>query len=76
VATAQPTTVVATDLDRTLIYSMAAIESTMNGVVPALLCVEMYDGKPLSYMTIEAARLLELVRSNAVLVPTTTRTPA
>lgn len=69
--------VVASDLDRTLIYSMAAIESTTPAeVVPPLLCVEMYDGKPLSYMTREAARLLELIRSKAVLVPTTTRTLA
>ena len=68
------TTLVATDLDRTLIYSMAAIESTTIGAVPPLVCVELYDGKPLSYMTTEAARLLELVRRNALLVPTTTRT--
>ena len=69
-------TVVATDLDRTLIYSMAAIESTMDGAVPELVCVELLDGKPLSYLTTEAARLLELIKSSAVLVPTTTRTLA
>ena len=67
-------TVVATDLDRTLIYSMAAIEATTNGTVPQLECVELLDGKPLSYMTTEAARLLGMIRSNAILVPTTTRT--
>ncbi len=55
---------------------MAAIEATTIGAVPPLVCVELYDGKPLSYMTIESARLLELVRRRAVLVPTTTRTLA
>jgi hypothetical protein len=60
-----------------MIYSMAAIESTTPaGAVPPLLCVELLDGKPLSYMTAQAARLLDLVRRNAVLVPTTTRTLA
>ena len=68
------TILVATDLDRTLIYSMAAIEATISGTVPPLVCVEMLDGRPLSYMTTAAARLLEQVRSNALLVPTTTRT--
>ena len=60
-----------------MIYSMAAIESTTPaGAAPPLRCVELLDGKPLSYMTTEAARLLDLVRRNAVLVPTTTRTLA
>ena len=59
-----------------MIYSLAAIEATTIGAVPPLVCVELYDGKPLSYMTTEAARLLELVRRHAVLVPTTTRTLA
>jgi hypothetical protein len=70
------TTLVATDLDRTLIYSMAAIEATTDGALPPLVCVEVFDGKPLSYMTTEAARLLELIRAEATLVPTTTRTLA
>ncbi len=75
--TARMETVVATDLDRTLIYSMAAIDATTtDGAVPPLVCVEMFDGKPLAYMTTEAARLLQLIRANAVLVPTTTRTIA
>jgi len=38
--------------------------------------VELLDGKPLSYMTTQAARLLGLIRRSAVLVPTTTRTLA
>jgi hypothetical protein len=71
------TTVVATDLDRTLIYSMAAIESVHSADhIPPLLCVEMLDGQPLSFMTEAAGRWLEKLRTDAVLVPTTTRTPA
>lgn len=70
------TTLVATDLDRTLIYSMAAIESVHPADrIPPLLCVEMLDGQPLSYMTGAAGEWLEKIRAEAVLVPTTTRTP-
>ena len=68
--TARMETVVATDLDRTLIYSMAAIDATTtDGAVPPLVCVEMFDGKPLSYMTTEAARLLQLIRATRYWYP-------
>jgi predicted kinase len=69
--------VVAADLDRTLIYSRAAIDAAHPpGTVPPLLCVETLDGNPLSYMTVRAAALLEGLRAISVLVPTTTRTLA
>ncbi|WP_413101044.1 HAD family hydrolase [Streptomyces sp. Inha503] len=66
---------VASDLDRTLIYSAAALGLEMpDAEAPRLLCVETYEGKPLSYLTETAAGLLaELVRTS-VFVPTTTRT--
>jgi hypothetical protein len=71
------TVVVASDLDRTLIYSMAAIESTsIAGDIPPLLCVERLDGRDISYMTVAAGHWLERCRSRALLVPTTTRTLA
>ena len=55
-------TVVATDLDRTLIYSRAAIDSVMAPEdVPALLCVELLDGREQSFMTARAARWLAMV---------------
>ncbi|MFJ6697576.1 HAD family hydrolase [Streptomyces sp. NPDC091272] len=44
---------------------------------PRLLCVEIYQGKPLSYLTETAAGLLESLSSEAprtLFVPTTTRT--
>jgi hypothetical protein len=70
-------TVVATDLDRTLIYSRAAVDSVIQpGEVPPLRCVEMLDGREQSFMTVPAAQWLTLIGSAAVLVPVTTRTSA
>ncbi|MFJ4831279.1 HAD family hydrolase [Streptomyces sp. NPDC088747] len=72
-----PRTLVASDLDRTLIYSTAALALTMpDELVPRLLCVEVYEGKPLSYMTETAAALLTELGEAADFVPTTTRTRA
>ncbi|MFH9490514.1 HAD family hydrolase [Streptomyces halstedii] len=72
---APPATLVASDLDRTLIYSAAALQLTMEDArAPRLLCVEVYDRAPLSYMTEEAATLLDTLARTTVFVPTTTRT--
>lgn len=66
---------VASDLDRTLIYSSAALALGMpDAQAPRLLSVEVHESKPLSYMTEDAAALLEQLGSEAVFVPTTTRT--
>ncbi|KOX29893.1 MULTISPECIES: HAD family hydrolase [Streptomyces] len=66
---------VASDLDRTLIYSAAALGLTVpDAEAPRLLCVEVYEGRPLSYLTETAARLLAELAGTAVFVPTTTRT--
>ncbi|MDQ0990630.1 HAD family hydrolase [Streptomyces sp. V3I7] len=66
---------VASDLDRTLIYSSAALALTMpDPRAPRLLCVEVHESRPLSYMTETAARLLTDLGDAAVFVPTTTRT--
>ncbi|MFI6009257.1 HAD family hydrolase [Streptomyces sp. NPDC051243] len=66
---------VASDLDRTLIYSSAALALTMpDARAPRLLCVEVHESKPLSYMTETAAQLLTDLGDAAVFVPTTTRT--
>ncbi|MGW1652863.1 HAD family hydrolase [Streptomyces atratus] len=70
-----PVTLVASDLDRTLIYSTAALHLPMpDAEAPRLLCVEVYDHKPLSYMTETAATLLDELARTTVFVPTTTRT--
>ncbi|MGW0858398.1 HAD family hydrolase [Streptomyces sp. NPDC002690] len=66
---------VASDLDRTLIYSTNALQLTMpDADAPRLLCVETYGSKPLSYVTETAAALLEELGRTTVFVPTTTRT--
>ncbi|MEV6024153.1 HAD family hydrolase [Streptomyces sp. NPDC052036] len=66
---------VASDLDRTLIYSSAALALTMpDARAPRLLCVEVHESKPLSYMTETAAQLLTELGDRAAFVPTTTRT--
>ncbi|MFE3146477.1 HAD family hydrolase [Streptomyces sp. NPDC059218] len=72
---ATPVTLVASDLDRTLIYSSAALQLAMpDAEAPRLLCVEVYDHKPLSYLTETAAALLDELSRTTVFVPTTTRT--
>ncbi|MFF7387599.1 HAD family hydrolase [Streptomyces scabiei] len=70
-----PRVLVASDLDRTLIYSSAALALTMpDARAPRLLTVEVHESKPLSYMTETAAGLLAELGDTAVFVPTTTRT--
>lgn len=65
----------ASDLDRTLIYSAAALDLTMpDARAPRLLCVEVYQSRPLSYLTERAAELLVQTAARSTFVPTTTRT--
>lgn len=67
------TVLVAADLDRTLIYSRAAL-GLGPGQAPKLLCVELLEGKQSSFMTETAADLLVELSASAVLMPVTTRT--
>ncbi len=68
--------IICLDLDRTVIYSAAALALDMpDADAPRLLCVELYRSAPLSFMTEGAAALLEELQSVATVVPTTTRTP-
>jgi hypothetical protein len=68
-------TLVASDLDRTLIYSAASLRLPMpDAEAPRLLCVEVYENRPLSYLTETAAGLLDRLARGTVFVPTTTRT--
>ncbi|GGP92359.1 hydroxymethylpyrimidine pyrophosphatase-like HAD family hydrolase [Actinomadura coerulea] len=70
------TVLVCSDLDRTLIYSTAAFAlEGPDETMPRLLCVEFYQGAPLSYMTEASARTLEALATSSTFVPTTTRTP-
>ncbi|MEU5161437.1 HAD family hydrolase [Streptomyces sp. NPDC020875] len=66
---------VASDLDRTLIYSAAALGlDGPDALAPRLLCLEVYQSKPLSYVTETAAGLLARLAAETVFVPSTTRT--
>lgn len=68
--------VVCLDLDRTVIYSARALELRLpDDQAPRLLCVEVYEGLPLSFMTEDAAATLVALQEVATVVPTTTRTP-
>lgn len=70
-------TLVACDLDRTLIYSKNALWLTgQDKDAPAMVVVEVYDGAPLSFMTREAQQLLLGVKEAGTFVPVTTRTQA
>jgi len=68
--------VVASDLDRTLIYSKAASRLGLapGDPDPELVCVEEYEGAPLSFVTPRAATLLAGLAERTTFVPTTTRT--
>lgn len=68
---------VACDLDRTLIYSAAALGlTTDDAAAPRLAVAEVYRGAPLSYWTRDAETLLVALARVATVVPATTRTRA
>lgn len=67
--------VVASDLDRTLVFSRAAAPSSA-GTEPALVCVEYRQAEPLSFMTAASRRTLAAVEEEATFVPSTTRSLA
>ncbi|MDT0346292.1 HAD family hydrolase [Streptomyces litchfieldiae] len=70
-------TIVATDLDRTLIYSAAALALDMpDDDAPRLLTVEVHESRPQSYVTETAGGLIAELAAHpdAFFVPTTTRT--
>jgi len=63
------------DLDRTLIYSEEGLElTTRDHDVPQLLCVEVFEGRSVSFVTRKAAQALRELNLGSLLVPTTTRT--
>ncbi|MBD0860753.1 HAD family hydrolase [Gordonia sp. zg691] len=66
---------VATDLDRTMIYSRAAMGEAQFAALDTV-CVEIYQNAPLSYMTTTAVELMTRLAVEVTVVPTTTRTPA
>ena len=74
---AAPPVLVASDLDRTLIYS--ANSMALPGAdhqAPRMVVAEVYDAAPLSFMTRAAEELLEAIAARSIFVPVTTRTQA
>ena len=68
---------VASDLDRTLIYSANSMSLVgSDHLAPRMVVAEVYDAAPLSFMTRAAEGLLESVVEQSVFVPVTTRTQA
>jgi hypothetical protein len=65
------TVLAATDLDRTLIYSRKARELGADDA--PTVCVEVHDGKQVSFMTAAAAEALVDLVARMVVVPVTTR---
>ncbi len=65
------TVLVASDLDRTLIYSRGA--TALGPVAGPLVSVEVYEGDHASFMTARAAELLGQIAATAEFVPVTTR---
>ena len=65
---------IATDLDRTLVYSRAAL-ALSPGALPPLTCVERRGDEQVGFMTAAAARLLATLAAGAVLAPVSTRLP-
>ncbi|CAM3845535.1 HAD family hydrolase [Mycobacterium frederiksbergense] len=66
------TALLASDLDRTLIYSRRFFDAAQ----PPPQCVEIYRGEPISFMTPRASDLLRQLSIHNMVVPTTTRTIA
>ena len=69
--------VVVSDLDRTLLYSPAAMGLSMpDAEAPRMLCVEVYRSAPQSFLTETAAGHVAALAEVGRLVPVTTRTVA
>lgn len=59
----------ATDLDNTMIFSHRRVV----GLEKQLYCVEYYNGKPITYMTYSAIKMLKILISKMLVIPVTTR---
>jgi hydroxymethylpyrimidine pyrophosphatase-like HAD family hydrolase len=71
------TALVGFDLDRTVVYSAAALLlEGPDDQAPGLVVTEVYEGAPLSFMTRTAETALARLAERATVVPVTTRTVA
>ncbi len=70
-----PRTLIATDLDQTMIYSPASLRLPGADLdAPVLISVEVMDGRPSAFMTADAYRGLAALSAAHAVVPCTTRT--
>ncbi|AZI56994.1 HAD family hydrolase [Nakamurella antarctica] len=70
-----PRPMVVTDLDRTMIFSPAALQFPGADIeAPQLVSVEVLDGRPSAFMTVRAAEQLSELSALTQVVPCTTRT--
>lgn len=68
---------IASDLDRTLIYSANSMALPgADDAAPRMVVAEVYDAAPLSFMTRAAEDLLAGLMEQSIFVPVTTRTQA
>lgn len=68
-------TLIATDLDQTMIYSPGALRLPGADLdAPTLISVEVLDGRPSAFMTVGAYRAFEELSAAHTMVPCTTRT--
>lgn len=66
---------IVTDLDRTMIYSPAAVQLPGPDIeAPTMVSVEVLDGRPSSFMTLAALSMLSDLAHRHPVVPCTTRT--
>lgn len=66
----------ASDLDQTLIYSTKSLRLLPGQTIPNLRCVEIYEGREISFMTDHVVEKLQNITFQHVFIPTTTRTIA
>ncbi|WP_201713068.1 HAD family hydrolase [Rossellomorea arthrocnemi] len=62
----------ASDLDRTLIFSPRMLEAYGSDANEE--CIELLDGKPISYISLKTKEVLKQIHENMFFIPVTTRT--
>ena len=65
--------VFATDLDGTMIFSHRLLDNLENKSKASIHCVEIYNDKPITFMTDTAIKKLEFLISRIHVIPVTTR---
>jgi len=64
----------ASDLDQTMIYSPKSFRTLPGESLPPIQCVEIYDGREISFMAKSAIAKLKQIAARHYFIPVTTRT--